>query len=136
MACPTSPGAATPANARRWTQRPEGANRGDSGAGDRIGRLDLPTPERVKRAVAEGGGGKGGGGGGGRGRPLLPEPAARPPRRQPADRSAAAPARRGRFAGHPGGHGLTAAVARRFFPCIRPPPNRDRCRKSAASCPN
>src|SRR6218665_1603652 len=57
MACPTSPGAATPANARRWTQRPEGANRGDSGAGDRIGRLDLPTPERVKRAVAEGRGG-------------------------------------------------------------------------------
>ncbi|ABM59713.1 hypothetical protein [Verminephrobacter eiseniae] len=53
MACPTSPGAATPANARRWKQRPEGANRGDFGAGDPIGRLDLPTPERVKRAVAE-----------------------------------------------------------------------------------
>src|SRR6218665_1116491 len=53
MACPTRPGAATPANARRWKQRPEGANRGDFGAGDPIGRLDLPTPERVKRAVAE-----------------------------------------------------------------------------------
>src|SRR6218665_3277496 len=53
MACPTSPGAATPANARRWKQRPEGATGGDFGAGDPIGRLDLPTPERVKRAVPE-----------------------------------------------------------------------------------
>ena len=53
MACPTSPGAATPANARRCKQRPEGSNWGDFGAGDQIGRLDLLTPERVERVVAE-----------------------------------------------------------------------------------
>src|SRR6218665_2600110 len=85
MACPTSPGAATPAHARRWTQRPEGANRGDSGAGDRIGP---PAPGRR-------GGGKGGGGGGGGGAPFVPGPPPPPPRGAPGcpQRRCACPAR-------------------------------------------
>ena len=37
----------------RWTVRPEGSNWGDFGADDQIGRLNLLTPERVRRAVAE-----------------------------------------------------------------------------------
>src|SRR6218665_2220475 len=114
MACPTSPGAATPANARRWKQRPEGANRGDFGAGDPIGRLDLPTPERVKRAVAEGR----------EGRPCCPSlpPLARPPPRTP---PRPPPPRRRRPAPAPPGGGwppppgapaLTPGGQRNFFP--------------------
>ena len=37
----------------RWKTRPEGSNWGDFGADDQIGRLNLLTPERVRRAVAE-----------------------------------------------------------------------------------
>ena len=37
----------------RWTVRPEGSNWGDFGADDQIGRLNLLTPERVRRAMAE-----------------------------------------------------------------------------------
>jgi kynurenine formamidase len=38
---------------RRWRHRPEGANWGDFGDDDRIGRLNLLTPERVRRAAEE-----------------------------------------------------------------------------------
>ena len=44
---------ATPADEPRWTQRPPGSNWGDFGADDQCGRINLLTPERVKRAVAE-----------------------------------------------------------------------------------
>jgi hypothetical protein len=37
----------------RWTHRPEGSNWGDFGADDQIGRLNLLTAERVRRAVAQ-----------------------------------------------------------------------------------
>ncbi|MDY0748057.1 cyclase family protein [Paucibacter sp. R3-3] len=37
----------------RWKHRPEGSNWGDFGPDDQRGRLNLLTPERVKRAVAE-----------------------------------------------------------------------------------
>ena len=37
----------------RWSQRPEGANWGDFGADDTLGRLNLLTPEKVKQGVAE-----------------------------------------------------------------------------------
>ena len=37
----------------RWQNRPEGSNWGDFGLDDQIGRLNLLTPERVLRAVAE-----------------------------------------------------------------------------------
>ena len=39
--------------ARRWINRPEGSNWGDFGDNDQIGRLNLLTPERVKRAALE-----------------------------------------------------------------------------------
>ncbi|MDB5846406.1 MAG: hypothetical protein JWP29_158 [Rhodoferax sp.] len=42
----------TPATPR-WKQRPEGSNWGDFGPDDQIGRLNLLTPERVRRAAAE-----------------------------------------------------------------------------------
>lgn len=38
---------------RRWQRRPEGSNWGDFGDDDQLGRLNLLTPERVRRAVAE-----------------------------------------------------------------------------------
>ena len=37
----------------RWKRRPEGSNWGDFGADDQLGRLNLLTPERVRRAAAE-----------------------------------------------------------------------------------
>jgi len=37
----------------RWTRRPEGANWGDFGIDDQKGRLNLITPDRVLRAIAE-----------------------------------------------------------------------------------
>ena len=37
----------------RWKHRPEGSTWGDFGADDQLGRLNLLTPERVKRAAAE-----------------------------------------------------------------------------------
>jgi kynurenine formamidase len=37
----------------RWKQRPEGSNWGDFGADDRLGRLNLITPERRLAALAE-----------------------------------------------------------------------------------
>ena len=39
--------------ARRWVNRPEGSNWGDFGDDDQIGRLNLLTPARVKRAAHE-----------------------------------------------------------------------------------
>jgi kynurenine formamidase len=39
--------------AGRWINRPDGANWGDFGPDDELGRLNLLTPERVRRAVAE-----------------------------------------------------------------------------------
>lgn len=41
---PTSP---------RWLRRPEGANGGDFGPNDQLGRLNLLTPEKVRQGVAE-----------------------------------------------------------------------------------
>jgi len=37
----------------RWIERPSGSNWGEFGDDDRLGRLNLLTPERVRRAVAE-----------------------------------------------------------------------------------
>jgi kynurenine formamidase len=37
----------------RWTRRPDGSNWGDFGENDRLGRLNLLTPERRLRGVAE-----------------------------------------------------------------------------------
>src|SRR4249920_2498910 len=37
----------------RWKNRPQGSTWGDFGPDDQLGRLNLLTPERVKRAVAE-----------------------------------------------------------------------------------
>jgi kynurenine formamidase len=37
----------------RWKKRPEGSNWGEFGADDQLGRLNLLTPERVRRAAAE-----------------------------------------------------------------------------------
>ena len=37
----------------RWKQRPPGSNWGDFGPEDQCGRLNLLTPERVRRAAAE-----------------------------------------------------------------------------------
>ena len=37
----------------RWTQRPPGSNWGDFGPDDQCGRLNLLTPERVRRAAQE-----------------------------------------------------------------------------------
>jgi kynurenine formamidase len=37
----------------RWKRRPEGSTWGDWGPDDQLGRMNLLTPERVKRAVAE-----------------------------------------------------------------------------------
>jgi hypothetical protein len=37
----------------RWKNRPEGSTWGDWGPDDQLGRMNLLTPERVKRAVAE-----------------------------------------------------------------------------------
>lgn len=39
--------------AKRWVRRPEGSNWGDFGDDDQIGRLNLLTPARVKRAAQE-----------------------------------------------------------------------------------
>ena len=39
--------------ARRWIKRPDGSNWGDFGDDDQIGRLNLLTPARVKRAALE-----------------------------------------------------------------------------------
>jgi kynurenine formamidase len=39
--------------AKRWKRRPEGSTWGDWGEDDQRGRLNLLTPERLKRAVAE-----------------------------------------------------------------------------------
>ena len=38
---------------KRWTHRPEGSNWGDFGPDDQLGRLNLVTPERRRRAVEE-----------------------------------------------------------------------------------
>jgi kynurenine formamidase len=38
---------------KRWQRRPEGANWGDFGDNDAIGRLNLVTPAKVRQAVAE-----------------------------------------------------------------------------------
>lgn len=38
---------------RRWTVRPEGSNWGDFGPDDQIGRLNLITPERRRKAASE-----------------------------------------------------------------------------------
>ncbi|WP_420393193.1 cyclase family protein [Acuticoccus sp.] len=38
---------------QRWTNRPPGSNWGDFGLDDEIGRLNLLTPERVRRAAEE-----------------------------------------------------------------------------------
>lgn len=38
---------------RRWKQRPEGSNWGDFGLDDRLGKMNLLTPERRRAAVAE-----------------------------------------------------------------------------------
>jgi kynurenine formamidase len=37
----------------RWARRPDGANWGDFGADDQLGRLNLITPEKVRQGVAE-----------------------------------------------------------------------------------
>lgn len=37
----------------RWTKRPDGANWGEFGPDDQIGRLNMLTPERVRSAVSE-----------------------------------------------------------------------------------
>jgi kynurenine formamidase len=37
----------------RWKQRPEGANWGDFGPDDQVGRLNLLTPDKVKQGIAE-----------------------------------------------------------------------------------
>ena len=37
----------------RWLKRPEGANWGDFGADDQVGRMNLVTPEVRRRAIAE-----------------------------------------------------------------------------------
>lgn len=37
----------------RWKRRPEGSTWGDFGPDDQLGRLNLLTPERVRRAIAE-----------------------------------------------------------------------------------
>jgi kynurenine formamidase len=37
----------------RWKRRPQGSNWGEFGADDQLGRLNLLTPERVRRAAAE-----------------------------------------------------------------------------------
>jgi kynurenine formamidase len=37
----------------RWTHRPPGSNWGDFGPDDELGRINLLTPERVRRAVSE-----------------------------------------------------------------------------------
>lgn len=39
--------------ASRWKHKPEGSNWGEFGDDDRIGRMNLLTPERVRRAVQE-----------------------------------------------------------------------------------
>ncbi len=57
--------------AKRWKQRPDGSTWGDWGDDDELGRINLLTPEKVLQGVREV-----------RGRhQLLPEPAARLPRR-------------------------------------------------------
>ena len=38
---------------RRWKNRPDGSNWGEFGDDDQLGRLNLLTPERVRRAAAE-----------------------------------------------------------------------------------
>jgi len=38
---------------KRWRNRPEGSNWGEFGSDDQIGRLNLLTPERTRRAVLE-----------------------------------------------------------------------------------
>ena len=38
---------------RRWTCRPEGSNWGDFGPDDELGRLNLITPERRRKAAQE-----------------------------------------------------------------------------------
>jgi hypothetical protein len=37
----------------RWLKRPEGSNWGDFGEDDQVGRMNLVTPERRRRAIAE-----------------------------------------------------------------------------------
>ena len=62
---------------QRWRRRPEGSNWGDFGPDDELGRLNLLTPRRCGRAWPRFAS-----------RPdLLPEPAARPARRQRAQRA-------------------------------------------------
>ena len=60
---------------KRWAQRPDGSTWGDWGDDDELGRINLLTPEKVLAGRARG-----------RGRhQLLPEPAARLPRRHRAE---------------------------------------------------
>ena len=37
----------------RWLRRPEGSNWGEFGEDDRVGRMNLVTPERRRAAIAE-----------------------------------------------------------------------------------
>jgi hypothetical protein len=37
----------------RWLKKPGGSNWGDFGENDQIGRMNLVTPERRRRAIAE-----------------------------------------------------------------------------------
>ena len=63
---------------KRWKQRPDGSTWGDWGDDDELGRINLLTPEKVLAGRARG-----------RGRhQLLPEPAARLPRRHRAEPAA------------------------------------------------
>jgi Putative cyclase len=48
---PNEPGAFM--HSKRWKLRPEGSNWGDFGADDQLGRLNLITPERRRRAAQE-----------------------------------------------------------------------------------
>ena len=76
---------------KRWKQRPPGSTWGDWGDDDELGRINLLTPEKVLEGVREV-----------RGRhQLLPEPAARLPRRDRLE-PAAVPAGPGADRGHAG----------------------------------
>ena len=74
---------------KRWKQRPEGSTWGDWGDDDELGRINLLTPEKVLRGHRRGGGRH----------HVLPQPAARLPRRHRAE-PAALPAGAGADRGH------------------------------------
>ena len=60
---------------KRWKHRPEGSTWGDWGDDDQLGRLNLITPKKVLEGIAEVK----------EGLVVLPQPAARPARRQRAE---------------------------------------------------